>query len=83
MYCVCPHCRTDHPVKVTAERETVGEYVQTKCRICGTEFLVRKQKASCSYCGQEISIAAEVIELEKARLIYENQPDTIRDEIGK
>jgi len=81
MYGVCPHCRTDYPVKVSAEREIGNEYVEVKCIICGANFIMPKQKVTCPHCNQEIYIVPEVIETGKVELIYENQPDTVKGEI--
>ncbi|MBA7610973.1 hypothetical protein ES703_18188 [subsurface metagenome] len=81
MYGVCPHCRTDHPIKISAEREIGREYVEAKCIICGASFMMRKQKVMCPHCDQEIFLAPEVIKMGKAELIYENQPDSVKAEI--
>lgn len=39
------------------------------------------RKVTCPYCNQELYLVPEVVEMGKAELIYENQPNTTKDEI--
>jgi len=78
MYGVCPYCRIDHPVEINAERDKQGEYVETKCIVCGSTFVIRKQRVVCPHCNSEVFLVPRVVEMEKTRLIYENQPISVK-----
>jgi len=82
MYGVCTHCRSAHPIKISAERKTAREYVEAKCVICGASFMMHKQKVKCPHCNQELYLAPKVTKMGKTEAVYQNEPDTIKTEFS-
>ena len=78
MYGVCPYCRTDHPLEVGAEKDMEVEHTETECIVCGSTFMINKQRVRCPHCNNDVFIVPRVTRMEKTRLIYENQPLSVK-----
>ncbi len=81
MKAVCTHCGSAHDIEFEVVNQVSKDYVTLQCLVCGTKFDVLIKKIVTPKYNEEIYLVPKIIPKSNIRVIYENFPDHVKDEI--
>jgi len=81
MKIVCPSCRTVYEITIEAVSHTERDFAVYRCVVCSHEFQVLFAKILAPKSKEEIYLIPRIIKADNTKIILENLPKTVRDDI--
>jgi transposase-like protein len=81
MNIVCPFCRAVSEITIKAVSYRKTDFAVYRCIVCNHEFQVSLIKIIAPKSKEEIYLIPKITKADSAKIISENLPKTVRDEI--
>lgn len=81
MNIVCPYCRAVYEITIKAVSYRKTDFAVYRCVVCNHEFQVLSTKIIAPKSKEEIYLIPKITKAERGKIISENLPRTVRDDI--
>jgi len=81
MSIVCPFCRATYETTIKAVSYRKTKFAVFRCVVCNHEFQVLFTKIIAPKSKEEIYLIPKITKAERGKIISDNLPKTVRDEI--